>query len=283
MQSAGRSVFQTLFGLAGLHPAGLLLGETTGRFLGMSRMLQGAWPVLREHLRTFRIAQLLRAMWRHRKFPLYSLPSSFLDALCLAAPVPLLVRLYGASVGGHYALVWRAITVPSALITVAVADTFHSRLAVCARETPQLIWRLFGWTSLGLLLVGSIPSIALLFWGGTLFRFAFGPQWALAGAMASLLAPWYLSHFVVSPVTRVVVVLSGQELKLFRDVLCCAALLSVFFFAEKQGLPPLQTVRILSIASAVLDLVYFLVLIQIIARFHRVQELQTVTIASCAP
>ena len=54
----------------------------------------------------------------------------------MALPVPMLIQLYGPSVGGHDSLVWRAITVPSVLVTTAVADTFHSRMATYAREAP---------------------------------------------------------------------------------------------------------------------------------------------------
>jgi len=273
-QSAGRAIFQTALGAAGFHSAGLLVGETLGRCLGMSRMLRSAWPVLRGYATTFRGQELMQALWRNRKFPLYSLPSSLLDALCISLSVPLLIRLYGASVGGYYSLVWRAITVPSVLVTVAIGDTFHSRLAACARETPDQVMGLFRRTSLSLLLVGSIPSAVLWFWGAPLFRFVFGVRWSLSGTMAAIIVPWYLSEFVVSPVSRVVLVLSGQEMKLVWDVLSLVSLLAVFFVAQWRGMAVLQTVRTLTIVKTGLHVVYFLILMRIIARFKKVQSAQ---------
>jgi O-antigen/teichoic acid export membrane protein len=273
-QSIGRAIFQTTFGALKFHTAGLLSGETLGRFMGMSRMVRTAWPVLRKYLGTFSRKELKRVLWRHRKFPLYSLPSSFLDALSVALPIPLLIRLYGASVGGHYSLVWRAVTVPSVVLTVAIADTFHSRLAACARETPGQIMSLFRRTSVGLLMLASVPAAILWFWGEPLFRFVFGAQWALSGTIAALVAPWYLSEFVVTPVSRVVLVLSGQEMKLIWDVLSLGSLLAVFFVAQRTSLAPLQTIGFLTIVNTTLRIVYYLILIRIIARFRRTQRAQ---------
>jgi len=268
-QSAARAIFQTIFGVLKLHSTGLLAGETLGRCTGMSRMFRKSWPVLRSHFSDFRWNDLARALWRQRKFPLYSLPSSFLDALSMSLAVPLLVHLYGASVGGYYSLVWRAITVPSVVVTVAIADTFHSRLAACARETPTQVMALFRRTSLSLLLLGSIPALILWFWGKRLFSFAFGAQWAFSGAIAAIVAPWYLSEFVVSPVSRIVLVLSGQEMKLIWDVLSLGSLLAMFFIAQWRGMGPLTTIRVLTVLNSALRAIYYFILIRIIIRFRR--------------
>jgi O-antigen/teichoic acid export membrane protein len=268
VQSAARAICQTALGAVPFHSAGLLLGETLGRCMGMSRMFRSAWPVLKSYWTTFRRKEFIQVLWRHRKFPLYSLPSSFLDALCVGLSVPLLMRLYGASIAGYYSLVWRAVTVPSVVVTVAIADTFHSRLASCARETPAFVMRLFQRTSLGLLLLGSVPAAILWFWGEPLFRLVFGAQWVLSGTIAALVAPWYLLEFVVTPVSRVVLVLGGQEMKLIWDVLSLGSLLTVFFVAQWRVMGPLQTIRVLTIVNIALRVLYYLILVRIIARFR---------------
>jgi O-antigen/teichoic acid export membrane protein len=281
VQSAGRAIFQSVFGAAGFHSVGLLLGETLGRCLGMSRMFRNAWPILRCYLVNFRRTEFIGALWRHRKFPLYSLPSSFLDALYMSLAVPLIIRLYGASVGGYYSLVSTAVTVPSVVVTVAIADTFHSRLAACARETPAQVMGLFRRTSLGLLLLGSIPAAVLWFWSEPLFRLVFGARWALSGTIAAIVAPWYLAEFVVTPVSRVVLVLSGQEMKLIWDLLSLGSLLTVFFVAQWRMMAPLQTIRVLTLVNTILRVVYYLILIRIITRFRRRHSVQPET--ACLP
>jgi O-antigen/teichoic acid export membrane protein len=274
VQSAGRASLQVVFGAVGMHGAGLLLGEAIGRGIGMFRMFRSAWPFLRAHLRPFRAEEFARALWHNRKFPMYSLPSSFLDSLCVSLPVPLLIRLYGSSFGGAYSLVWRVLALPSVLLTVAIADTFHSHLAICAREAPDKVTRLFGRTSAGLLLVGSIPAVVLCLWGAPLFRITFGSRWEISGVIASIIAPWYLADFVVSPVSRVVLVLSGQEMKLIWDILCLGSLLAVFMLAQARAIAPVPMIRILTVVHVGLRGIYYVVLLRIIARFTRMQNAQ---------
>ena len=275
VQSAGRSIFQTMIGAVGFHSSGLLVGETLGRCIGMSSMIRSSWPVLKRNARQFRLDEFGRVLWRYRKFPMYSFPSSFLDALCLALPLPLLIRMYGVSLGGYYSLVWKAITVPGLVITVAIADTFHGSLAKCARDTPDRVMHLFRLTSLGLLVTGGIPAVILWFWGQPLFEFVFGVRWALSGAIASIVAPWYLAQFVVSPLSRAAVVLSGQEMKLLWDVLCLVSLVAVFCVAHSRGLASLQTIRLLSWAYTLLLFAYYLVLVHIVGRFIKSRNATT--------
>jgi O-antigen/teichoic acid export membrane protein len=269
VQSAARAILQTVFGAVGLKVSGLLMGEALGRCMGMSRVLRGAWPTLRRHARRFKWSELLGAMKRHRKFPLYSFPSSLLDALCLALPLPLLVQMYGVALGGQYSLVWKAITVPSVLISVSIADTFHSTLANSLRDSPERVTRIYRKASLGLLLAGLVPAAVLMLWGPVIFAWAFGAPWSMAGSIAAIIAPWYLAQFVTSPLSRVVVVLSGQEVKLIWDVLCLLSLLAVFSTARFMSLSPLQTITALSAVNTLLYVVYYLMLSLIVARFEK--------------
>jgi O-antigen/teichoic acid export membrane protein len=280
VQSGARVLIQSAIGFGKFHSAGLLCGEAFGRCMGMSRMVRDAWPVLRHRWMGLHWEQFMQALWRNRKFPLYSLPSTFLEALCLGLTVPLLIRLYGVTVGGYYSLVWRAIAVPSVLVTVAVSDTFYSHLAACARETPDQIMRLFGRTSFGLALLGSIPAIILWFWGVPLFRSAFGAQWVVSGSIAAVIAPWYLLEFIVSPVSRVVLVLSGQETKLIWDVARLGALLAVFFLARSRSMTVIPAIKILTAVNVVLYVAYYLILVRTIVRFNRKRALQAEAQAS---
>jgi len=170
--------------------------------------------------------------------------------------------------------VWRAITTPSLLLTVAIADTFHSRMAICARETPGAVMALFRKTSLGLLICGCVPALVIWFWGAPLFRWFFGAQWTISGQIAVIIVPWYLTELVVSPVSRVVMVLRGQELKLMWDVLSLGSLLMVFYLSKAHGPSPLATIKVLTLVNTMLRLLYFAVLFRIVQRFEAGHKLK---------
>ena len=128
---------------------------------------------------------------------------------------------------------------------------------------------LFRTASLALLCIGLVPAAILALWGPVLFGWVFGARWMQAGSIAAVVAPWYLAQFVASPLSRVVVVLSGQERKLIWDVLCLVSLVCVFVSARFWALAPLQTIGVLSAVYAMLYVVYYLILSYVVANFDR--------------
>jgi len=262
-QNGGRSLLQVALGVSGSHSFGLLFGEAFGRGLGMSRMLRNAWPVMRRHSLNFHDAA--RAIVSNRQFPLYSMPSSLLNQLGTSLPLPLLVTLYGADAGGYYALVWRVLAVPVVLVGNSMADAFHSRAALYARENRKRLLSFFNGTAAMLLAMGIVPTLAIYFFAEPIFVFGFGNKWRLSGAIASIVSPWFLTAFIVSPISRLVYVLHGQGLKLIYDVLILGANLLVFYCARRLAWPMLHMVTAMSVVNTASKVVYYLLLVRIAA------------------
>jgi len=265
VQQSIRSICQAALGLLGMGPAGLLSGEMLGRGAGIGSLFRHAWPALKNALKSPRsdFANTLRS---NRKLVIYSLPSSLIDTLASNMLVPLMVLLYGTTTGGQFALMQKVLAVPFALIATSVADTFHSRLAVCVREKPGQLLPLFARTSVGLFFVGLVPAFILFFAGDRLFAFAFGKPWALAGTLASITAPFFLAQMVVSPLSRLVFVLRGQESKLIYDLLVMTGILLTFWVARTYKLNLIHTVWAITLVNTFAYVVYYLVLLRIIIR-----------------
>jgi lipopolysaccharide exporter len=260
-QNGARNISQVALGAMGLHSFGVLFGEVLGRGIGMSRMMRNTWPVVRKYALNLRDAT--ETLRNNRRFPVYSLPSSILNQLGTSLPLPLLVTLYGADVGGYYSLVWRALAVPVAVVGSSVADAFHSRCALYARESPKGILQFFHRTTLALLAIGIIPAVAMFAFGEPIFLFVFGTKWRFSGTIASIVAPWFLTSFIVSPLSRLVYVLRGQRLKLIYDVLILGGNLMVFFLARQRGWPELDMVIAMSGINTISKVVYYFVLLRI--------------------
>jgi lipopolysaccharide exporter len=263
LQNGGRSVSQVALGAIGSHSFGLFFGELFGRGIGMGRMMQNTWPIVRKYSLSFRDAA--KALVSNRQFPLYSTPSSLLNELGTSLPLPLLVTLYGADVGGYYSLVWRVLAVPVVLVGASMADAFHSRAALYAREEPKRLLWFFHSTTAGLLAIGLIPALLIFFFGEQIFLFVFGVKWRLSGIIASIVAPWFLASFIVSPLSRLVYVLHGQRLKLVYDVLILGGNLMAFFLSRHFGWPMLHMVVVMSAMNTVSKVVYYFVLFRIAA------------------
>jgi lipopolysaccharide exporter len=260
-QNGGRSFVQVVLGILGSHSFGLLSAEVLGRGIGMSSMMRSCLKVVRNYALTF--SQALSVFAKYRRFPLYSMPSSLLNQLGATLPLPLLINLYGLDFGGYYSLVGRLLAVPVVLVSASIADAFHSRAALYAREDmPRVLW-LFHSTTAALLAIGIIPAMALSIYGERIFMFAFGSKWQLSGTIASLVAPWFLSSFIVSPLSRLVYVLHGQRLKLIYDFLTLGGNLALFFLARRFSWPMLHMLTAMTGLNTASKVFYYLVLLRI--------------------
>jgi O-antigen/teichoic acid export membrane protein len=262
-QQTTRAFSQTGFGFARLGPAGLLFGELVGRTAGIFSLARREWRCVQLGMRAAP-ATITATLRRNRAFPVYSLPSSFIDALALNILVPLLVQLYGPEAGGQFSLVLRALAVPTVLIGSSIADSFHSRLAIYAREDPARMASFFKRTALGLFLAGLGPAALLAIAGRPMFTIVFGPAWGTAGTLAAISAPFFLSSITVSPLSRLVFVLHGQRSKLVYDIFLLSSILLAYRYALVHKLSLTQTVWAFSLINTLGFILYFVVLIRII-------------------
>jgi len=99
----------------------------------------------------------------------------------------------------------------------------------------------------------------------------FGKNWTLAGALATICVPWFLAQFVVSPLSRLVFVLSGQEFKLVYDFFVMVGVIVIFVVAHRQHLSFYHTVLALSIMHAVAYTIYYIVLLRIVLKYSQRQ------------
>lgn len=267
-QNGVRSVSHAAMGALGAGLVGLLVGELLGRSAGMTRMFRTAWPKIKASVFPIHRGSFSEVLRENIQFPVYSLPSSLVDSAATNAYIPLVVWYYGATAGGHFALVQRVLAVPLVLISASVADAFQARLALHMRNKPERVVQLFQRTSAGLVCLGLTPTVLLVFYAQPTFRIFFGQEWSVAGRMAAIIAPFFLAQFVVSPLSRLVFVLDGQRLKLIYDVIALSGTVGVFAFSKWQHLSLEHALVMLSAVGTLTFVIYYLLLMRIVGRYR---------------
>jgi O-antigen/teichoic acid export membrane protein len=262
-QGVARSVAQVLFGFFGLSAIGLLAGDVVGRIAGVGRMLRDAIAPLRAEIEPRRAGSFAETMVRYREFPQFSLPSSLVDTMALQIPVPLFALLYGAGPAGEFTLVQRLLAAPMALISIAVADAFHGRVARYMRTQPQVVRRFFLRTGRLLFLTGAGPMALAAIAGPITFGWIFGAKWAGVGLLAAILAPAALAQLSVSPLTRIVFLLPrGLRLKLLLDIGALAMVLGIVFGCHRFGLSFARTLICYCAGQVLYFGLYFLLMLR---------------------
>ncbi len=269
VQNIARAITQIIFGILNFGWLGLSLGDLAGRASGNGRMLQLAWPAFRSELDRIRLATLFSVLKAHYHYPVYNLPSSIINALVTSLPIPLIAQFYGPAAAGYFALVQRVLSLPAALIGRSVADAFHAHLVVYVRTRPQATQSFFLRTAGGLFLIGIGPTVLLALFGPQFFATIFGPTWTIAGLLAAATAPWALAQLIVSPLSRVVLVLGGQETKLLYDFAGLAAVVIGVVGGYQFGFSLSEAVALLNWLQVLAYGVYFLILWRAVSTFQQ--------------
>jgi O-antigen/teichoic acid export membrane protein len=235
-QGLGRAGASAALGFTGAGWAGLLLGDLVGRVLGIGRLWRRALPGLRGQWtgdKGRRLGERLRVAWR---YPLVVLPSSLLDALAAALPLPVIATLFGPDSAGQFALVWRVASVPTALIGASVADVFHAHAREARAAGGGAVRRLLLRTSSRLALLATVIYLPVCVAAPFAFKWVFGREWQASGWLMLVLLPMWWTSAVVSPVSRLLVVVDRPALKLVFDAVFLVVPILAMVGLRERGL-----------------------------------------------
>ncbi|HLL12570.1 MAG TPA: oligosaccharide flippase family protein [Rubrivivax sp.] len=192
--------------------AGCLLGGVAGGLLWAH--LVGAVAGLAAMLFTVRwrgpAGDMEAAARRHVSAPRYLWPAAMLDAITQQLPMLLAVAWFSQQQAGQFSLAWRVTAVPVLMLASAAGTVFYQSFAqlggdpAAARAALWLQWRRFA-------LLGALPSVLLLAFGGPLFAAVFGPTWREAGWLAAALTPMLFAMLISSPTSGALIVLGLQK------------------------------------------------------------------------
>lgn len=249
-------------GIFGGGVVALFVAELVGALSSMHKLMQATT----QHFAASKppsigFAQMRQAGLKYVKSPLLDTPSAWMDALALTLPLPMVASLYGAEAAGWFGLARMVLSLPNAQIGAAVADVFQMSLAEAVRDKdPHRARGVFYMLLKKLSLIGLMPlaiNIVVVPWA---FPIVFGQNWAAAGPVAASLAPWLYAAFVISPLSRALLVLQAQEQKLFYDVTALGLLIGCYVLASSLSLSLIEFCVLVSVAKTVGYVVYALVL-----------------------
>ncbi len=256
IQSGALVGVQIVLGVARMGALGMLLGSVIGNSVGSTRLASSAWRTHADAFRRVTWRGVRYAASRYRRFPIFSSGSALLNTLGEQAPLLLLVAIFGAAVGGQYALAVRVAALPVSLIAVAVSQVFVAETARMAREEPASLRTMFGRTTRALAVLAAGPFLLLAILAPLFASLIFGAAWHDAGLYVALLSPMFYLQLVTSPTGGTLDVLERQDLHLIREVLRLVFVGAAALITVRAGLAPLGSVAAFSVAGCLTYIVY---------------------------
>lgn len=246
--------------LGGVPPLPGGVGGLVGGYVAGAGLAAGWYAWRARHAQLLRFRALGRLAVRFRRFPLFSMPSTLLNAFVSRLPLLALPFFFDAAVVGLYGRAFTVLAVPLSLVGAAVAQVFFVEAAAArgqgtlAAVTARVYDRL--------VLVGLVPTAMLMAAGPAVFDFALGPAWAEAGAYLRYVGPWLFLAAVASPLTRLFDVLERQPVDLALSLFMGVVLVLAFWLGGRTG-HVATTLAAVGAAGAAARMVHLAVLLRL--------------------
>lgn len=148
---------------------------------------------------------------RYREFPLFSLPSTFLNKMISQSPIFLLSYFFTPIHVGNYGMCERLLSAPASLISEAISNVFRGELS--SSKNPLYKKNTF-YKVLQRLVIIAFPIFTILFFFGShILNYMFGNQWELAKVYSKLLVLPLFFQFIFTPLTFVLFYFEKQKLE----------------------------------------------------------------------
>ena len=210
--SALLSLIQVLLGFLKVGGVGLIIGH----FIGLTIVVFGLiWFVFRRYffaLPRIKLGKIKQAAIRFNNFPKYTILSDSLMTLGGQAPPIIIASLFSLNLAGFFALAYRIVLAPVALVAEGVGKVFMAKALMVKDDGdfPLFVGSVYS----SLLGVSLVPFVLLGLVATDLVSLIFGAKWMESGIYISLLIPIAFAMFVYIPMMTLYLVLEKQKYEL---------------------------------------------------------------------
>lgn len=260
VQGSLGGVAQCGMGYGGMHGIGLIWGWLLGQVAGLGMLLRSNLASLLEGRSKIERARLVANARHYKRFPLLSTWGCLFDSGASMMVLLIISHTFSSTVTGLFSFTQRVLAMPLFLISSALAQVLHQRIAQMNNEDATGILPYVLRAAAALTAI-AIPFVVVLsLFGVELFTFVFGAQWADAGRYAGLISMAVGIRFIVSPLTVV--------LALNHNVKSAVQWQVLYFFsvtltlALGNHLPIDDFLKLFVVHELVLFAIYFLLIIK---------------------
>lgn len=243
-------VLQVTAGLVGAGPHGLAAGLAGGQLVGVLSL----WHSLRQHLGAGPApdrAERSVTLRQYRTYPLLMAPTGVVNVLGLTGPLLLVAALFGQAVSGWLGMTQRVLTLPVALVGLALAQVYLGEFSAARREGRQDLERLFKRTSMRLGAAGLGMAALIAVAAPITFPLVLGEQWERSGTYAVPLAAAMGLQMLASPLSQTVIVMGHPTWQAAWDVSRLLLSIGAVYGGHALGWDDVQTIQLLSAVMSV--------------------------------
>lgn len=216
-QSLSVSSTQVSFGYLALQ-GGLIVGHIAGCVVAVLYLLfkSGSY---RDIFKKNELVSIAAQLHKYRNFPKYSVAGALSDSAALQMPVFILTKYSAGAVTGVFSLTFRVLNLPVSLVSAALSQVVFQRIVELSQNNPIELKAFILKVFFGLFVI-FMPLVPVMwFWGESIFSFAFGSEWGVAGQYSRFLVFAVWARFCVSPLSTVMALHKNVKVGVLWQVL----------------------------------------------------------------
>ncbi|MFC5269340.1 oligosaccharide flippase family protein [Adhaeribacter terreus] len=191
---------------------GLLLGDFVSKLVSFFSLgFSGLQKLYNKIFTKASFKNLKNVAYEYRNFPLYQLPTSYLDVIAVQAPVYVLSASFGVSNVGLYAFSTTLLDLPINLLGRSVAPVFFQKASELVIESKEQLQKLTTSIFYKVFYLGLIPVSIISVYGDLIFKYVFGDRWEMAGVFTAFLGYSYIFKLTVSATSGVFALYNKQK------------------------------------------------------------------------
>jgi O-antigen/teichoic acid export membrane protein len=256
-QGVSGSVSKIILGLLSFGSFGLICGEIIGRMAGVGTLGRTVFPKMWHLIKNFNVDKLKTIAKKYKKFPLFSMPATFINDISLQAPTLLLSIIFGFQVVGLYSLSYSILVYPVSMISGSIAQVHFGEISALFRKNSPEILELYLKTTKRLFRFGAPVFFVGAIISPIVFPFIFGHAWKDAGIFCLPLSLMVLANFVVSSTDRLEMY-GYNHWELMWNISRTVLVISGFFLAFLFHLSPIETILIYSLIMTIMYIVCYI-------------------------
>jgi len=259
------SVSKIILGLLSFGSFGLIGGEIIGRMAGINTLGKTILPKIWSAIHDVDMKKLRSLAYRYRRFPIFSLPSGFINELSLQAPTLLLAGMFGFGIAGLFSLSYTLLVLPVIFVTSSMSQVYSAESSELFRKKSDEILTLYRNTTKKLFVYGAPIILFGAVLSPLLIPTIFGSAWKDAGTFVLPLSIMVIAQFVISPTDRLDFY-GYNHWELAYNICRTFFVLSGFYLAYLFRLSPAATILVFSLIMTVMYIICYFLNIEAIKR-----------------
>ncbi|NYT79875.1 oligosaccharide flippase family protein [Alcaligenaceae bacterium] len=257
-QACGSISSQIGFGIAGLAPVGLLIGQLINSSAGITLLMRELIKYKAQSFKSVNYHSLINTLRKYKQYPQYSMIEALCNNAGIQVPILMIAALAIGPEVGFLALATRIMAAPLQLLGGAIRQVYLSKAPSEFRQGTLAIFTTRVLTGLVKTGVGPIVFVGII--APIIFPLVFGEQWQRAGEIVRWMTPWFVLQFLASPLSMALHVANHQQSALLLQILGLAIRVASVLFAFR--ISPIYIVEAYALSSFAFYAIYLYLIIK---------------------